>query len=117
MTATTVARARKGDPDTSHEAAASVEVGNTRERVLALLVAAGEDGITHEGLIGAHRRKTMQGWPPATDQSIRSRCAELVRDGLAELVPDDYGRTATGRRSRRWRAVSVQNKETAGQEG
>ncbi|MEE6280180.1 hypothetical protein [Georgenia sp. MJ170] len=113
---TTTARARKTDLLTSHEAAGTVDVGNTRERVLTLLRLASNDGMTHESLISLHRRRTMtDGWPPATDQSIRSRCSELVRDGLAELVPGEYGRTMTGRRTRYWRAVTVQNNETTGQ--
>lgn len=117
MTTTTSARARKGDPGTSWESARTVEVGNTRERVLSLLIAAGDDGITHDRLIALHRRKhaLVPEWPEASDQSIRSRCAELVEDGQAEAVPDSYATTVYGRRMRRWRAVPVQNYETDGQ--
>lgn len=115
MTTTTMtrARARKGDPATSHEAAAGVDAGGQRARVYALLLEAGPEGLTHEQLIARHGRKHMTaGWPAASGQGIRSRCAELVRDGLVEAVPDKYGRTADGGRTRYWRAVSVQNNET-----
>jgi hypothetical protein len=110
---------RNTDPITSHLAAADVgpSIVTVRRRVAALLAAAPEaaDGVTHDQLIALYRKYAVRlGWPPASDSSIRTRCNELVRDGEAERVPADVGRSRFGRLALLWRAVSVQNKETAG---
>lgn len=121
MTTTTRARARKDDPETSHAAAATVHVGTTRERVLALLVEAGPAGLTHDELIARHRsREWRAGWPEASVSSLRSRCSELFRDGLVGYADGEdghgTGKSSGGRRAVRWRALDVHNGETTGQE-
>lgn len=112
---------RNTDPITSHLAAADVgpSITTVRRRVLGLLTAAPEaaDGVTHDQLIGLYRKYAVKlGWPPASDSSIRTRCNELVRDGEAEKVPSDVGRSRFGRPALLWRVVPVQNLETAGPE-
>lgn len=95
------AYARNTDPGTSHMAADSVDVGRTKRLVMAVL--------------GARRDMRR---PPATasdiagtiylngfrvsDSGVRSRLAELIRDGLVEVADTD-GYTASGRRCRRYR--------------
>lgn len=109
--------ARRGDPATSHDAAASLDpldLGTIRGRVLALLRLAPE-GLTHDQLISAYRRQAFKlGWPNASDSSIRTRCSELAKDGEVGRAPDLLGRTRSGRGSIIWRAVVVQNSKTEG---
>jgi hypothetical protein len=70
-------KARKTDPQTSHEAAESVNnVTLTQEYVLKALRRARTD----VQLIEAYR--SMRKAPPASESGIRSRRAELVRKGL-----------------------------------
>jgi hypothetical protein len=113
---------RNTDPITSHLAAADVgpSITTVRRRVGALLAAAPEaaGGLTHDQLIALYRAYAGRlGWPPASDSSIRTRCNELVRDGEAERVPADLGRSRFGRAALLWRAVDVQRKKTAGGQG
>jgi hypothetical protein len=106
---------RAGDPSTSYAAAADVgpSISTVRARVL-LLLRMRPAGLTHDQLIALYRTR---GWPPASDSSIRTRCNELWKDGDVERLKDSAaGRSRFGRRSLRWRAVSVQNSETAGPE-
>lgn len=108
--------ARRTDPATSHAAAASVapKAPRVRERVLEILHEHGP--LTLDALIGKHRSaEVFKGWPPASDSSIRTRCSELVRDGLAEPVSDDVGQSSMGHPARLFRAAIVQNNETDGQ--
>lgn len=95
------AHARSTDPETSHMAADSVDVGRTKRLIMAVL----------------RGRRDMRR-PPATasdiagtiyingflvsDSGVRSRLAELVRDGRVEVADMD-GRTTSGRRCRRYR--------------
>ena len=117
MTTRDKARTRKGDPDTSREAAATVDLTSTRERVLALLTEAGPGGLTHDKLIERHRAKEWRnGWPEASPSSLRSRCAELVKDGEVEAVPEVSGKSNGGRRAHLWRAANVHNEKTADHE-
>lgn len=89
--------ARPTDPETSHEAAAAVANASQVQRaVLEILASVGP--VTDEQII--RRYRTLFGWD-ATDQSIRSRRAELVRVGLVEFA-EIYGLSQTGRRSREW---------------
>lgn len=108
---------RGTDPWTSHAAAADVapSITTVRSRVHSILVGAPEarDGITHDGLITLYRKYALRlGWPPASDSSIRTRCHELVIDGVAEQVPDAPGKSRFGRAALLWRAVPVQFSET-----
>lgn len=103
------ARARVADPYTSHAAAgvATRSLPTHRALVLAILE---EEGVplTHEQIIAVARRWRMQGRAPAfTEQSLRSRCATLVKEGLVTVVPLTRGRTAAGNEARVFVASSV----------
>lgn len=95
-----MAYARNSDPQTSHEAAASVEgITETKQYILEAL----REPRNDHDLIQTFR--SMLSAPPATDQSIRSRRAELVEDGLVE----DSGQRAqmpSGRYSIVWQRVA-----------
>jgi hypothetical protein len=111
-----VTLARTTDPATSHAAAAdaSTRAVTVRARVHALFQAAPDarDGLTHDQLIALYRKyQARLGWPPASDSGIRTRCRELVRDGLVEEVRDAGGQSRFGRAALVWRAVPVQRTE------
>ena len=84
--------------DTSRAAAVQAlgSADTQRERVLALLTQADDEGCTHEELQEALRQLGYR----YSDSGVRTRCSELVDQGLVE---DSGGR----RRSRhhRWMAV------------
>jgi hypothetical protein len=89
--------ARVADPETSHEAAASVEnVTVVQDRILHLLDLMGP--ATDEQII--HQYRVAYGYD-ATDQSIRSRRAELVRSKHIEFS-GIFGLSSSNRRSREW---------------
>lgn len=110
MASTAHAYARVTDPDTSHEAADTVNVSKAKEAVLLGLYA---------GVLYAARRLTarsvaftdeniarevvqLSDWVGIhTEQSLRSRRAELERDGYVECI-DRLGRTSHGRACRRY---------------
>lgn len=75
------AHARNTDPSTSHLAAESVaEVSRVQALVLALFHYLGD--LTDAELCHNWHLMTVAGdYPPATDQNIRSRRAELVQAG------------------------------------
>ena len=92
------ARARSSDHDTSHEAAsvADASVSRVQELILAVLTRP----CTDEDII----RRVRHYFPEckATEQSVRSRRAELVR--LRKVEWDGtYGTTQANGRTRRWR--------------
>ena len=90
------ARARAGDPETSHEAAASVSsLTKVQKWVLYCLEHYGP--LTDEMLY----KKLIWYFPDTTEQSVRSRRAELVRKGLV-AHKGLYGETRNGRRCRVW---------------
>lgn len=96
----TEAHARATDPETSQEAAESVRnITQVHERILDLLREQGP--LTDEALI----RHYGFWYTPPTDQSIRSRRAELVKAGKV-VFSGLYGLTKTGRRSREWAVAS-----------
>lgn len=104
---TTDPAARTADPDTSHAAAASVRgYENLRSRLYTLLVNY-PGGLTHEQIVTAYAGYvTAQGWRPATDQGIRSRVKELEREGKVYRSQRAQDRTANGRMTHRWFAVT-----------
>lgn len=104
--------ARATDPATSHEAAAKAIVGRPRVRDAVWHVLKEDGPMTHDDLIAAYNQRAMQiaGWPMASASSIRTRCSELVRDGLVEQVPDLAGASRMGNRALVWRAVTVSGK-------
>ena len=78
-------RARRSDPDTSHDAADALDkplaMNAKRSAVLRVLSACGP--MVDASLISAYERQACLGHlPQQTAQSIRSRRAELVRMGL-----------------------------------
>ncbi len=88
--------ARLTDPQTSHEAAASVSnIGPTRAAILRLL----QTGMSDQLLVDSIR--VLYGTGFASESGIRSRRAELVALGLVK----DTGirvRTASGRKAIVW---------------
>lgn len=103
------AYARTSDPYTSQIAAgvATRSLPSHRALVLAILE---EEGVplTHPQIVAIAGRWRMMGRGPSfTEQSLRSRCAELVRDGLVVEVPDERGVSQHGNPARLFVASSV----------
>lgn len=95
-----MAHARHTDPQTSHDAAASVDdVTETKQFILEALRQPRND----LDLITSF--KSMLGAPPASDQSIRSRRAELVDAGLVEDSGERV-KMPSGRYSIVWQRVA-----------
>lgn len=102
------AKARRNDPETSKEAAETVNVSRDRKAVLFALymnVEATDNDISY---YLDHPMFDDEHMPHGTAQSLRSRRAELMRDGLVDVVTYDggtpvYGRTDCGRRCRVYR--------------
>lgn len=95
------AHARNTDPETSHMAADSVDVGRTKRLVLQTLntiICLGCEPVTADELTAIIRDNGH----PVSASGVRSRLAELIRDGRVE-VADKNGLTPSGRRCRRYR--------------
>lgn len=92
------ARARRTDPITSHEAAASVKVRRSQEQVLAVIGKYGP--CTHEQLI----KHVKAAGITMTDSGVRSRCHELVEAGLV-VDTGEKGLTQAGRKTTVWAAA------------
>lgn len=86
------AHARPTDPQTSHEAAASVDVRRSRDVVLALL--------SDRGPLPDHAL-VMLASPYMSASRARTARAELVKQGLVRRSNRD-GRTPAGRRCQVW---------------
>lgn len=95
------AHARSTDPETSHIAADSVNVGRTKRLVLNALRVLRKNG---EEPVKADRLTILilSFGNNVSDSGVRSRLAELVREGSVE-VADTNGFTRSGRRCRRYR--------------
>lgn len=101
MSATAIARST--DPQTSHDAAGTV--GHISETQAAIMVLLRETPMCDERLIAEYRVwEKLERFPRASDQSIRSRRAELVRYGLVAYAGFDE-RMTTGRFGRVWKVV------------
>ncbi len=92
------AHARRTDPETSHQAAASVsDITDKQFAVLVCLRATGP--VLYLELINAYEEAVRRGVMPAQSESgIRSRRHELVEEGMAKSVnrrPNSRGRLAT----------------------
>jgi hypothetical protein len=94
------AKARRTDPATSHQAAASVKMGDTHNRILTILA---DGGATDEELYAVWQVKVLdQGWPRVSQSGVRSRRSELVRKGKV-VDSGEKGRTVAGRACTIWR--------------
>jgi len=98
------AHARTTDPWTSHAAARSVEdVRESQRHVLECFVAHGP--MHHQRLIEVYNADRVERrWKYQTDQSLRSRCAELVDQGLVQKT-DDVVILPSKRKSIVWEAA------------
>lgn len=83
------AAARATDRQESHDAALTVRAGSTRARVLSVLRSHFPDGFTLRAATNAYAgyARTV-GWPRASESSVRSRVAELVRMGYVEVTEE-----------------------------
>jgi hypothetical protein len=112
------ARARHGDPDTSHHAALTID--NLSDRQMAVLTVAEMFGepFTYDDLIWRYDCRRVDGrfplhvqarlgrdyeLPAQEPSSIRSRCAELRRAGF--IVQDGRGESYAGRPCNTWRVA------------
>jgi hypothetical protein len=100
-------RARRGDPSTSWDAAASVEELTIRETHRALLDLLEAEEGTHEALWARFQRDRLwREWPDSSVSGFRTRCRELVDAGLVE----DSGRKerlGSGRWAIVWRVTAL----------
>jgi hypothetical protein len=91
-----MAKARRTDPATSHEAAESVkEVTKTQQFILKAL----RKPLTDVALVAVYR--SYKHAPLASESGIRSRRAELVAAGLV-VDTGDRQKLASGRRAIVW---------------
>jgi hypothetical protein len=95
-------RARKADPETSYEAAASVRnVTETQNAIFEIIKKHGP--ISDESILFRLDTETALVVSPS---GARSRRAELVAQKRVEFA-DDYGMTSSNRRTRLWRIVEA----------
>lgn len=104
MTLFDAARARSSDPETSHEAAASVR--HLRESERAVLRVLNRLGSATDERIADEYEMIRYHWglPYQSPSGLRTRRSALVDMGRVEFA-GEYGRTASGRRTRIWRAT------------
>lgn len=94
--------ARKTDPGTSHLAARSVQnISPTQQAILGLL----REGMNDESLINVYTALVRVGSAPAASESgIRSRRAELVKQGLV-VDTGERSKMTTGRLATVWKST------------
>lgn len=105
------AHARKSDPVTSHQAAASVvNIGRTREAIRSILKQFGPQ--TDEQIWSNYQREWIHkgATQTASPSGLRSRRAELVRMGF--VVEAGTGKTAAGRACAIWKLAGRPAGET-----
>jgi hypothetical protein len=92
------------DPVTSHEAADSVkDISDVQATILSILR---EAYMSDQQLVAEYAKRVERGSAKhATEQSVRSRRAELARLGLVSVV--GYTVTLSGRRAQVWEATNV----------
>jgi hypothetical protein len=100
----------RNDPQTSVDAwlKALQDARGIRGRVLAIVALHGP--LTLDQLVREYARyRSLFGWKPASEQGIRSRCAELAhaKPALVEAVPDELGVSRFGNSAQLWRAARV----------
>ena len=95
-------KAKHTDPETSHQAARSVGPWEAKQiAILTLFRNFGQDGFTNEKLVEAYRDLGM-GLPWQSDSGIRSRKAELVKQGRI-IDSGERRKTIAGRNAIVWR--------------
>ncbi|WIA96449.1 hypothetical protein [Curtobacterium sp. MCBA15_004] len=99
--------ARRHDVETSHDAAASVyEPTEVQQRILDILKPADffarSRGMTDQEIVAEYQSR---GGVIPTEQSIRSRRAELVRRGDVVWTGEKKKMQGTRREARLWKAV------------
>lgn len=97
----TKARARKTDPKTSHEAAASIKLGDmseTQRAIVALLTL--KDMTDDELYLRFFQGAETGNWKHASQPGVRSRRAELVTKGVVR--GKGYAKTKFGRNCTVW---------------
>jgi hypothetical protein len=95
------ARARRTDPQTSHQAARSViKINDTHRRILMILA---EGAATDEQLYSAWQfMHCNKDWPRVSQSGVRSRRNELVKKGKV-VDSGEKGTTVAGRACTIWR--------------
>lgn len=111
------ARARKDDPQTSHDAAKSVEASRNEAAVLMVLRHLGS-ATDHELIRGYQNLLTSPYWTksitPQPEESIRKRRCDLMRRGL--VVDTNLKRRGeSGKLQTVWRAI--EGRELAAKDG
>lgn len=102
---TTTAVARRTDPETSHEAAGTVDVMRSQMAVLTFLRNRLNRPFTYKGLVSAYQHECQDaGYPWFADSRIRSACKELRDAGLIRHV--GFTTPPSGRRERVWEVTS-----------
>lgn len=102
------AHARRTDPVTSHEAAATVDTNRSQAAVLRLLREYMGRYFTHKGVVATYRRVATQQeltnvtdrLPHLSESRVRTACSELARKRL--LRHAGYTEPAQGRRESIW---------------
>ena len=94
------AHARRTDPETSHEAAASVKHLRESQRAVLSMFSPYAFGLTDEELIVKYRTTGTR--PLQSDSGIRTRRSELVHKGWL-YDSGDRALTVSGRRTIVWR--------------
>ena len=98
MTSQLDAFARRSDPETSHEAAATVDIRRSQEQVINLFHRYGP--MTDAELLEAADRLSVKQSP----SGLRTRRNELVAKGVLRFT-GTFKRLHTGRRARIWEAL------------
>ena len=100
----TVAKARRTDPQTSHDAADSVKnITEVKALILKTLVVP----MTHNELVNlwlTPAGNPRPGFCKSSPEAIRSRCADLVREGRV-VDTGKRGKLASGRHAIVWKTV------------
>ena len=96
--------ARKTDPGTSFIAARSVQnISPTQQGILNLLI----EGMTDESLVNVYTGLAKGGYVPmASESGIRSRRAELVKQGLV-VDTGERATMTTGRLATVWKQADA----------
>lgn len=109
-------RARASDPDTSHEAAASITLGQLRARqrdVLHILAGLGGSGTDEEIAAELATPFGRTAYGRQSPSGIRTRRAELVERGLV-VDSQARARTASNRRTTVWELTPLGRQLTRG---